>query len=565
MRIVILSGGSGNDALIKGLKKFYPASDIKVIVNAYDNGKSTGVCRAVTKTLGVSDIRKNHERMYLAVHGENADPNVVEFYKNRYDFPKGQEEAAITAQLTKWGLSDYNKYCHAFFQNPTAHDYDYRDFSISNIIYAQMYQELGYEKTNHHFCDRFGIDDFVVLNSFDNVYLQAETASGHIIQDEGEIVCWNNPHDKIVKTLYQGKSHAGLNPYAIELVANADLLIISTGTFWSSLQPTIKYLDFYRYLNQSRAKKVWVMNNEEDGDSWGVSNLELIKFMAETGLDLSDFTLLLNTDARASLRLTDGKHHFVALPMGNNHGKHDGEQYARAVLLTYFGLQDANSYDKILLDFDDTIWARGKQPDLQAVSQQNVQLLNDHLADRTIIISGNAYASIAERLLQVYGSLKNFRLAVWADANSTLFQKGKVVDFIDALAIDQHQKKYIDELSRQFDLDIQTIGQKPVNYKIKPLSPLERKVLVELINVKYPGKFKAICAGKTTVDILNVNNDKAVVFQHCGLDKVKTLFIGDELTKGNDKAIAALCTKAIQVNDVLETNIIIKLIAGVKK
>ena len=43
MNIVILSGGSGNDSLIKGLKEMYPESDIKVIINAYDSGKSTGI------------------------------------------------------------------------------------------------------------------------------------------------------------------------------------------------------------------------------------------------------------------------------------------------------------------------------------------------------------------------------------------------------------------------------------------------------------------------------------------------------------------------------------------
>ena len=75
MKIVVLSGGSGNDALIKGLNAYAVNGgfELHVIVNAYDNGKSTGVCRAVTDTLGVSDIRKNHIRMYEALHGGQAD------------------------------------------------------------------------------------------------------------------------------------------------------------------------------------------------------------------------------------------------------------------------------------------------------------------------------------------------------------------------------------------------------------------------------------------------------------------------------------------------------------
>ena len=49
--ITILSGGSGNDAIIKGLlySGNYTSNDIRIITNAYDNGKSTGICRKYTK------------------------------------------------------------------------------------------------------------------------------------------------------------------------------------------------------------------------------------------------------------------------------------------------------------------------------------------------------------------------------------------------------------------------------------------------------------------------------------------------------------------------------------
>jgi len=42
LKITVLSGGSGNDAILKGIKYYYPECDLKVITNAYDNGKSTG-------------------------------------------------------------------------------------------------------------------------------------------------------------------------------------------------------------------------------------------------------------------------------------------------------------------------------------------------------------------------------------------------------------------------------------------------------------------------------------------------------------------------------------------
>ena len=566
MKIVILSGGSGNDSLIKGLNrllKYDDNVDIDVIVNAYDNGKSTGVCRAVTDTLGVSDIRKNHYRMYEAIYGDKANLNLVEFYGNRYDFDEGKEEEQICTLLKKWEMPEYEPYVQRFFQNIKAKDYKYKDFSVSNIVYAQMYKEIGYEKTNKHFCDRMGIKDFVVLNSFDNLFIKAQTESGHIIDDEGVTVFWNNPDDKIVKTIYDVKTHVGLNPRAIELVKNADLLVISTGTFWSSIQPTIEYLDFYKYINASNAKKIWVINNEEDGDSFGVLSTDFVRLMEQTGLNLGDFSILVNSDARESLRQKDEKHNFIEKSMGNMKGKHDGDKYARALLQIYFDLEDVSAYDKILLDFDDTIWSRDDTPLQKSISLENMTIVNDDIADRAVIISGNSFDSIKEKLSKNFGKdLEKLQVDIWADANSTLFKGNRAVDFIEDLAIDEKAKSLIEEIVEQFDLPLQTIGKKVVNYKIKPLSNLERKLLVEIFKLKNIDSIKASITGRTTVDILNLKNDKEVVLKHCGLDNKKTLFIGDELDCGNDVNIAKKCSKIVSVANVKETNVILKLIVG---
>lgn len=339
MKITIISGGSGNDSLVKGLKSFYKDENlsIKVIVNAYDNGKSTGVCREVTDTLGVSDIRKNHSRMYISEFGggNKLDNNLLEFYEKRFNFTKNNEETEICNLLDQWGLKDYKKYVSNFFKNPRAHEFTYNDFSVSNVVYSQMYKELGYEKTNKHFCDKLGIDDFVVLNSFDNIHIKARTESGKIIEDEGETVFWNNKNNRIISTIYEGESKYGLNPKAIELIENSDLIIISTGTFWSSIQPTIEYLDFYKYINKTKCKKIWIINNEDDGDSFGFTNLDFIHYMERSGLDLSDVKILVNKDAKGTLRITTPDYNFVVKEMGNIKGKHEPEKMVKAVLEVY--------------------------------------------------------------------------------------------------------------------------------------------------------------------------------------------------------------------------------------
>lgn len=239
-------------------------------------------------------------------------------------------------------------------------------------------------------------------------------------------------------------------------------------------------------------------------------------------------------------------------------------QKEQADLLSCFGLGNVNEYDKILLDFDDTVWARSTDEDWQKLSRENLQLLNEHFSDKAVIISGNTYASIEPKILQVCQLIENFKVDIWADANSTLYRQGQVVDFIEDLVI-ENQELIVNQIASDFGLEIKPFGIKTVNYKIKPLSPLERKLLVEVIRLKYHGKFKAICTGKTTVDILNVKNEKTIILEHCHYDRLKTLYLGDEVDDGNDKEIASRCTKAIKVSNVAETNAILKLLTEAKK
>lgn len=570
MNITILSGGSGNDSLVTGLKQYYPAANIKVIVNAYDNGKSTGVCRAVTNTLGVSDIRKNHIRMYKACNS-NPDARLVEFYDYRYDLTVRYEYEDIATRLDNWGLSDLKIYARHFFDNPLAKNYTYKNFSIANIIYSQMYQELGYEQTNSFFCNLLGLDDFVILNSFDNVFISARTKSGNIISDEGEIVEYNNPDDIIMDIIYTNNTHQdssipslyGLNPKAIDAVLNADLIIISTGTFWSSIYPTLDYMDFYKYINASNAKKIWAINNEEDGDSYGVTSNQFIEFLDNLRIDLSQFSILENADAKTSLVEPNDKYNVVVYPMGNVKGKHVGEKYVKAILKTFYNLKPISTYDKIIFDFDDTLWSRSE--DLIDVSIDNIKKLNT-LKDKALIVSGNSYKSIKTKLSRIYGSeLDAFSIYIWADANSTLFKYNTAVNYAKNLLIDKKYIKGIIDFLESLGMSNFEINDNeyPAYIKIKPLSELERTLLVALIDTKFSEyAIKATKTGYTTVDITNRDNTKGALFSDI-IDpdnKLTTLYLGDEIDSGNDEDISKLCSQCIRVASVKDTNIILKLL-----
>lgn len=565
MNIVVLSGGSGNDALIKGLKSLYKESNVKVVVNAYDSGKSTGICRKVTNTLGVSDIRKNHTRMYKALT-KNPDKRLLEFYDSRYDFTKGNEVNEILALMDNWGLTTLSPFVVRFFERPESSLYEFKDFSVANIVYSQMYSEYGYEDTNKFLCDMLGIDDFVILNSFDNVYLNAVLEDGTVLTDEGDIVELKNPTNKITSLMYLGDHSYGVNTKAVEAVLNADLLVISTGTFWSSIYPTLEYLDFYKFVNESKAKKIWAINNEEDNDAFGVTSNDFIEQMASTGLDLSDFTILENADATETLRLANSKYNIVVASMGNIKGKHNGDMYATEILKIYYNLTD--KYDRVIFDFDDTLWSRSMVDTDIALSIENVQLVNDYFGDRATIVSGNSYESIRKKLYRVFGTkLNGFNIPIWADANSTLYVCDKPKDMIEDMSIRNSYKK-IQEFLFNFDIDA-TINNEdfPVCLKIKPLNARERLLLSNYLN-DYAldsigaNECVAVLTGVTTVDILNKNNNKSLVMDRLN-GEGKTLYIGDEIDVGNDADIAVRCDNFVHTSGVAETNMLIKLLGRV--
>lgn len=336
--VVILSGGSGNTALLEALYSKPEEYKINIIINQTDHGKSTGICSEVTNTLGVSDARKNHYKVFKYSNkfkdiDEEYAKAIYDLFEGRYDIDWSDENSKeeVRKLLTRANYAGAIIYVERFFNRLEAKKYTYKSFNIMNIVYSQMYTEFGYEETHKKICDFLGIKDNVILNSFDNVKLLAKTASGHVIEDEGDIVEWKNIDDPIVDNLYIGH-HFELNPRAIKTVEDADIIIISSGTFWSSIFPTLQYLDFYKHINESNAKKIWIMNTNEDKDAYGVTSQMFTLYLAKLGLDLSDFTILENLNAVESLRMSCLlNENIVETELGNNNGKHDPKLLLRAV------------------------------------------------------------------------------------------------------------------------------------------------------------------------------------------------------------------------------------------
>ena len=327
-KIAILSGGSGNDAILQALFNLgYTDNDIDIIVNAYDDGKSTGVCRDVTGTLGVSDIRKNHEKIHKMLNTK-VDPEIERLMSSRMD---------ITDFSMEFSHPIINESFRRFFHRYNSRNYEYKNFSVMNIVYSQMFSDIGYASTNSIMSDLLGIEDMVCLNSFDNIKIVAKTRFGAIINDEEKIVEHKDAKDPIEDIFFVGKQVLGLNKRALKIIKEADLIIISTGTFWSSIYPTLSYCDFYKYINDSSKNKLWVVNSEQDKDAYGVSSAKLYDKMDSLGLNMREFDIIVNSEADPILQEINKRMvgRTYRYNLGNDKGRNDPDKVARALERVY--------------------------------------------------------------------------------------------------------------------------------------------------------------------------------------------------------------------------------------
>jgi 2-phospho-L-lactate transferase/gluconeogenesis factor (CofD/UPF0052 family) len=125
-----------------------------------------------------------------------------------------------------------------------------------------------------------GIKDNVILNDDTSLFLGAVTRSGKQITDEGEIVCWNNPTDPIIDLTFTDAYGEQRDPRLCDeaktAIADADVIILSSGTQWSSLIPTYASLGFRYTMANAKADIIMVMNKVPDKDAPDQSASDII-------------------------------------------------------------------------------------------------------------------------------------------------------------------------------------------------------------------------------------------------------------------------------------------------
>lgn len=212
-KIVVLGGGTGMSILLGGLKNF--PLDITAIVSVSDDGSSTGRLREEFNTPAVGDIRR------VLISLSETEPLVEKLFNYRF---------------------------------VTCSDLD--GHTIGNLILTGLKEITGNLSEGIEALSKvFNLKGKVLPLTEDNAILMARMEDGSIV--EGEHLITASPK-KIKDVFYKSKME--VTPGVIDAILNADAIVLSMGSIYTSIIPNLINKSLIEAIDKSNAKIMYACN-----------------------------------------------------------------------------------------------------------------------------------------------------------------------------------------------------------------------------------------------------------------------------------------------------------------
>ena len=212
-KIVVFGGGNGLSYLLRGLKQF--PMDITAIVSVCDDGKSTGILREEFNVPAVGDIRR------VLVSLSETEPLVEELFNYRFNT-----------------TSDLNGH------------------TVGNLLLTAMREITGNLSDGIESLSRvLNLKGKVVPLTEDNVILMGEMEDGNIVEGEHNITIDKR---KINRVFYKEEPKA--TKEALKAIKDADLIIFSMGSLFTSIIPNLICNEIIDAIDKSKAKLMYICN-----------------------------------------------------------------------------------------------------------------------------------------------------------------------------------------------------------------------------------------------------------------------------------------------------------------
>lgn len=213
-KIVVFGGGTGISYLLRGLKDF--PVDITAVIAVSDNGRSTGKLRKEFHTPAVGDIRK------VITNLSQIDEPIKDMMSYRFK---------------------------------TSSDLD--GHAVGNLILTAMLDITGSLKESIASLSKILDVRHTVLpiSEDSDLTLMGLDENGNVIEGEEEIT---QADAKIEKIFY--KNEPKVLPEVVEAVSEADLIIFSMGSLYTSILPNIICKEVKKALDKSTAPIMYLCN-----------------------------------------------------------------------------------------------------------------------------------------------------------------------------------------------------------------------------------------------------------------------------------------------------------------
>lgn len=353
IEVVLFSGGSGTQSITETLLR-HPQIALRILINAYDDGHSTGrLRRFIPGMLGPSDVRKNINRLMRVAERSEQSLKAISDYRLPVGIPRETALRQIDAiiqdsaadqlpdairnplpHLVCWQaaqLKGFLKTFRAYFdqQERIGRSFDFTDCALGNLLFAGCYleQNRDFNRAIEAFCQFYEIPSDVLLNVTlgENLFLVAEKESGAVLLNEADIVKLQDnakigelfliDEDTYTRRIENVSEPAGgwgtllrashclprMNPRAAEAIAAADVIIYGPGTQHSSLLPSYLTEGVAESIAANgKADKIFIGNIHRDYD-----------IQADDASDLARKLLhAMNRQGQASVAWRDVVSHF---------------------------------------------------------------------------------------------------------------------------------------------------------------------------------------------------------------------------------------------------------------
>lgn len=212
--VVVIGGGTGLPVLLRGLKE-YPIN-LSALVTVADDGGSTGRLRDAMDIPAPGDIRN------VIASLSNAEPVLLELFQHR--FTEGN------------GLSGH---------------------ALGNLLLAAISSISGdFYKGIREISRIFNVEGNIYPVSNESITLHANLIDGTIISGESNIPKATVP----IESVFITPENITPLPEAVAAIEQADLIVISPGSLYTSILPNIIVPHIKEAMQQTSAKIVYVCN-----------------------------------------------------------------------------------------------------------------------------------------------------------------------------------------------------------------------------------------------------------------------------------------------------------------